>query len=45
MKDFYLQLFPEATFFADERKWYAMGQFESTTGTEPAVTVYEEVIW
>lgn len=39
------QLFPEATFLADEQKWYNLGQLESTTGSEPAVIIYEEVLW
>jgi hypothetical protein len=39
------QLLPEATFFADEQKWYTVGQFKSTTGIEPAIIVYEEVVW
>ena len=39
------QLFPEAMFLADEQKWYNLGQLESTTGSEPAVIIYEEVLW
>jgi len=39
------QLFPEATFLADEQKWYNLGQLESPTGSEPAVIIYEEVVW
>lgn len=39
------RLFPEATFFADERKWYSLGQLESQTGSEPAIVIHEEVEW
>jgi hypothetical protein len=39
------RLLPEATFLADERKWCNLGQLESTTGSEPAVSIYEEVLW
>ncbi len=38
-------LLPEATFLADEHKWYNLGQLESNTGTEPAISIYEEVLW
>ena len=39
------RLLPEATFLADERKWYNLGLIESSTGSEPAVSIYEEVLW
>ncbi len=39
------KLLPEATFLADEHKWYNLGQLESTTGSESAVSIYEEVLW
>jgi len=39
------RLLPEATFLADERKWYNLGQVVSQTGSEPAVSIYEEVVW
>ncbi len=39
------RLLPEATFLAHEHKWYNLGQIESQTGSEPAVSIYEEVIW
>jgi hypothetical protein len=39
------RLLPEATFLADEHKWYNLGQVESQTGSEPAVSIYEEVVW
>ena len=39
------QLLPEATFLADERKWYNLGKLVSKTGSEPAISIYEEVLW
>lgn len=39
------QLLPQTMFLADESKWYSVGLLESQTGTEPAVIIYEEVIW
>jgi hypothetical protein len=39
------QLFPEATFLANEQKWYGLGRLESQTGSEPAIFIDEEVIW
>ncbi len=39
------QVLPEATFLADEHKWYNLGLLESQTGSEPAVSIYEEVVW
>jgi hypothetical protein len=39
------RLFPEATFLADERKWYSLGRLESQTGSEPAILIHEEVLW
>ncbi len=39
------QLLPEATFLAEEHKWYNLGQLESQTGSEPALSIYEEVVW
>ena len=39
------RLLPEATFLAEEHKWYNLGQLESQTGSEPAVSIYEEVVW
>jgi len=39
------RLLPEATFLADERKWYNLGQVECQTGSELAASLYEEVLW
>lgn len=38
-------LFPQATFMADERKWFSHGRFITLHEAESATTIYEKVTW
>lgn len=40
-----VKIFPKTTFLADERKWYNMGFLETGSKAEPAITIYERVLW
>lgn len=39
------KLLPRTTFLADEHKWYCQGILESNSGSEPAIIIYEKVLW
>jgi len=39
------RLLPKTILSLDEYKWYNKGTLETSTGTEPAITIYEEVSW